>query len=361
MTQQTEIHSPVRILVVDDSAFMRTQLSRMINSDPDLRVVATAQDGTEALAKIAELNPDVVTLDVEMPGLNGLETLRRIMAQSARPVIMVSSSTLEDAQITFTALGAGAFDYVPKNLSHTTLDIDHIRKDLIAKIKAAANWGLQHLQHKSPRKPPVSAAPLEPQPPIAPAIVAIGTSTGGPKALQEILPRLPADLPAPILIVQHMPEGFTSTFAQRLNALCSISVREATDHETVKPGTVYIAPAGTHMKVARSADSRLAIQLTPEPDDHLHIPSVDILMESIAAEFHNLAMGIIMTGMGSDGVRGMKAIHRHGGFTVGQDEASCAVYGMPRACAEAGILRRVVPLSHIPEEILQATQYRKRA
>lgn len=359
MTKETEIRSPVAVLVVDDSAFMRNALSRMINSDPDLKVVATAGDGTEALARIAELNPDVVTLDVEMPGLNGLETLRHIMARSARPVIMVSS--VEDAQITFSSLGAGAFDYVPKHLSGTTLDIDHIRADLIAKVKAAAEWAHRHRQPKSARKPPSSVFSLEPEPSAVPAIVAVGASTGGPGALQQILPHLPADLSVPILIVQHMPEGFTATFAQRLNALCPISVQEARDQETIKRGTVYIAPAGTHMKVERSPDFHATICLTSEPKDHLHIPSIDILMESVASEFRSLAMGIIMTGMGSDGALGMKAIHRQGGFTVGQDEASCAVYGMPRSCVEAGILRRIVPLSQIPEQILQAIQYRKRA
>ena len=362
MTQETETRPPVSILVVDDSAFMRNALSRMLNSDTGLRVVGTAGDGNEALEKISALDPDVVTLDVEMPGLNGLETLRRIMAQAARPVIMVSSSTVEQAEVTFSALGAGAFDYVPKQLSSTTLDIFHIRADLIAKIKAAAQSRRSHKANQIPRKPPRSVVSFEPEPvPVAPAIVAIGTSTGGPQALQQILPLLPADLSVPILIVQHLPAGFTAPFAQRLNTLCSAPVRESTHHETIQPGTVYIAPAGIHMTVQRSSDSHAVICLTPQPEDQLHIPSIDILMESVASEFRSLAMGIILTGMGSDGVLGMTAIHRQGGFTLGQDEASSLVYGIPRACAEAGILSRVVPLSEIPGQILQATQYRKRA
>jgi two-component system chemotaxis response regulator CheB len=303
----------------------------------------------------------VVTLDVEMPGLNGLETLRRIMALAPRPVIMVSSSTEKEAEITFSALGAGAFDYVPKRLCSTTLDILHIRDDLIAKIKAAAQSGLWHRTHPVLRKPPRSIVPSEPEPLIALEIVAIGTSTGGPMALQQILPLLPADLSVPILIVQHMPAGFTTSFARRMNTLCSVAVREAIHYETIQPGTVYIAPAGIHMTVQRSPDSRAVIFLTPQPEHHQHIPSIDILMESVASEFRNLAMGVILTGMGSDGVLGMKAIQRLGGFTVGQDEASSMMYGMPRACAEAGILKRIVPLSEIPGQILQATQYRKRA
>lgn len=361
MTQETESRPCISILVVDDSAFMRNALSRMINSDPDLNVVGTAASGAEALERISALNPDVVTLDVEMPGLNGLETLRRIMAETPRPVIMVSSSTEDAAEITFSALGAGAFDYVPKRLSSNTLEILHIRADLIAKIKAAAQSGRRHCAVQVPRKPPSSAISSASEFPHAtPAIVTIGTSTGGPQALQEILPLLPADLSVPILIVQHMPGGFTTALAQRLDTLCSIHVREATHQETIQPGIVYLAPAGIHMTVQRS-DSHAAICLTPHPHDNPHIPSVDTLMESVASQFHSLAMGVILTGMGSDGALGMKAIYRQGGFTLGQDEASCLVYSMPRACAEAGILRSVVPLSQIPAQILQAIQYRKRA
>ena len=362
MTQEIESRRPISILVVDDSAFMRNAISRMINSDPELSVVGTAGDGTEALARIADLNPDVVTLDVEMPGLGGLETLRRIMAQSPRPVIMVSSSTLEDAEVTFSALGAGAFDYVPKRLSSASLDVIHIQADLITKIKAASHSARDHYGPLSSRKPPRTAVRSEPAPStVAAAVVAIGASAGGPKALQEILPLLPADLSVPILIVQHLPVGFTRTFAQRLNTLCSLAVREATHNQTIEPGHVYIAPAGAHMRVQRSAESHLVVSLSAGPDHHLYIPSIDVLMESVAAEFGSLAMGVILTGMGSDGVLGMKAIHRRGGFTVGQDEGSCMVYGMPRACADAGILKNVVPLLQIPNQILQAIQYRKRA
>jgi two-component system, chemotaxis family, protein-glutamate methylesterase/glutaminase len=260
-------------------------------------------------------------------------------------------------------LGAGAFDYVPKQLSSASLDVVHIHDDLIAKIKAATQSGIYRRAQPVPRKPPQSAAAtLSAEPlPTAPSIVAIGTSTGGPQALQQILPLFPADLSVPILIVQHMPAGFTATFAKRLDTLCLVPVREATHQETIQPGVVYIAPAGIHMTVKRTSDSHGAICLTPQPDDHLHIPSIDILMESVASEFRNQVMGVIMTGMGTDGRLGMKAIHRQGGFTVGQDEASCMVYGMPRACAEADILKSVVPLSQIPLQILQATQYRKRA
>ena len=338
---------------------MRTALSRIIGSDPELVVAGTASSGSEALERIPALNPDVVTLDVEMPGLNGLETLRSIMARCPRPVIMVSSVTVRDAEITFDALGAGAFDYVPKQLSPASLDIIHIQRELIAKIKTAADTRVRPVatDRKRPR-----AVSIEPESfSLVPAVIAIGTSTGGPKALQEILPLLPGDLSVPVLIVQHMPQGFTSPFAQRLNTLCSVPVHEAVHLEIIRSGEIYIAPAGIHMTVQRLVDSRPAICLTPLPKEHLHMPSVDVLMHSVAKTFRNLSMGIIMTGMGSDGASGMQAIHRAGGLTIGQDEASCAVYGMPRVCAEMGILHRVVALTQIPQQVLQATRYRKRA
>ena len=356
----TEPRTQVRVLIVDDSAFMRTALSRMIAGDPDLEVVGTAANGVEALQKIVPLDPDVITLDVQMPGLDGLETLRRIMVQFPRPVIMVSSTTRKDAEITFNALAAGAFDYVPKELSSASLDILHIRDDLIAKIKAAAEARNSRDQFNLRRKPPrAMVETISHSSPATTAIVALAVSTGGPKALQEILPLLPGDLPVPILVVQHMPPGFTAPFAERLNKVCMISVSEASQGDVVQPGKVYLAPAGWQMRVARSLDSHTVICLSDKPEDQLHVPSGDVMMQSVAAAFHSQAMGVIMTGMGSDGAQGMKAIHREGGFTVGQDEASCTVYGMPRVCAEMGVLDRVVPLGQIPQEILRATRYRR--
>ncbi len=354
---------PIRVLVVDDSAFMRTALSRMITSEAGLEVAGTACNGSEALEKIASLNPDVVTLDVEMPGLNGLQTLRYIMRRYPRPVIMVSAVTERDADNTFDALASGAFDYVPKHLAPTSLDIFHIRQDLLAKIRAAAQSRMSPSAGIVVKKPPQSCSSGTPDRAFAStaAIVALGISTGGPKALQEILPLFPHDLPVPILIVQHMPPGFTAPFAQRMNNLCSVAVREATHGESIQPGVVYFAPSGKHMSVERVSASRTVICLGTEPAEYLHIPSVDVLMNSVAAAFKELALGIIMTGMGSDGAAGMQSIHRQGGLTIGQDEATCTVYGMPRACAELGILHRVVPLSRILDQILEAAHYQKRA
>jgi two-component system chemotaxis response regulator CheB len=367
MKNEPEIWSRISVLVVDDSAFMRTALARMISSDPSLQVVGTACDGTEALEKIASLDPDVVTLDVEMPRLGGLETLRCIMAQSPRPVIMVSAITVNNADITFKALEAGAFDYVSKQLSSHSLDIPHIQTELVGKIKVAAQSARAHSALPVPRKPPqgvgavVGAAfPLTPDS-VRPEIVAIGISTGGPKALKEILPLFPQDLSVPILIVQHMPPGLTAHFAQRLNTLCSVQVREASHGEIIHPGVVYIAPSGIHMTVDRRSTFLTTICLTSHPENYPHTPSVDVMMQSVAETFHGLAMGIIMTGMGADGALGMKAIRREGGLTVGQDEASCTVFGMPRVCGELGLLQRIVPLSEIPRYIVQATRHYRSA
>lgn len=352
----------VRVLVADDSAFMRTAITRMIESDPALRVSGTAKTSLEALEKIALLQPDVVTLDVEMPGLNGLETLRRIMQESPRPVIMVSSLTQQGAETTLEGLAIGAFDYVPKQLSYVSLDIEKIRDDLIAKVKAAAETGRRRPMARVTR---AAVVPVQIHPHAIPrvpsSVVALGTSTGGPQALQEILPLLPADLPVGVLIVQHMPKGFTGPFARRLDNLCKVSVREASQGESIEAGVVYIAPAGQHMTVSQHTTSKVAIRLSYFPEGMLHMPSVDVMMLSVAEVFGACSMGIIMTGMGADGVQGMQAIKREGGLTVGQDEASCTVFGMPRSCAEGGALQRVVSLTQIPEQILQATHYRRRA
>jgi two-component system chemotaxis response regulator CheB len=337
---------PIRVLVVDDSAFMRTALRRMLESDADIDVISTASDGTEAVEKIASLHPDVVTLDFEMPRMNGLEVLRRVMATTPLPIIMVSSITQEGAEATFDALEAGAFDYISKQLSYASLNIVNIREQLIEMVHEAA---------KMPRR----AAPVPAQSPARyevpsfanPRVITLGISTGGPKALQTMLPMLPADLAVPLVIVQHMPVGFTGPFAKRLDGLCRVRVSEAAPEETLEPGHVYIAPAGYQLTVATRGLSSIVSRLARTPSDTPHIPSVDVLMSSAAEVFRDRSMGVIMTGMGNDGERGMRAIFRAGGFTLGQDESTCIVYGMPRACAESGLLRRVSPLSNIANDI----------
>lgn len=353
----------IRVLVVDDSAFMRTALSRMITCEPDMEVVATACCASVAFEKISELNPDVITLDVHMPGLDGLGALRRIMTESPRPVIMVSAATEKDTETTLQALCMGAFDCVPKKLSATSLEIAHIRDELISKIRAAKARQTRTLVPDS-KVPPrsVRIETCETAPDTVPAVIAVGLSTGGPKALEQILPRFRSDFPIPILIVQHMPVGFTTPLAQRLNSLCSINVKIAAEGELIRPATAYIAPAGLHMRVvSRLSDSRPAISLDRYPHNAQHIPSVDELMNSVAQVFRDRAIGVIMTGMGSDGAAGMTAIFRQGGLTIGQDEPSCAVYGMPRACAQLGILTRVWSLSDIPAQIIRLTRRRRHA
>ncbi|MGH8335384.1 MAG: CheB methylesterase domain-containing protein, partial [Gammaproteobacteria bacterium] len=233
--------------------------------------------------------------------------------------------------------------------------------DLVAKIRAASETNHRRRLNTALTKPLPSRTSTSRTALAQPSVVALGTSTGGPKALQQILPLLPGDLPVGVLVVQHMPCGFTGPFAQRLDRICQVKVEEAAHDQPVEAGVVYIAPAGQHLTVMRRSPAQVVTRLSATPEATLHRPSVDVMMLSVAEVFGALAMGVIMTGMGADGVQGMKAIGKAGGLTVGQDEASCAVYGMPRSCAEAGVLQRVVTLTQIPCEILQATQYHERA
>ena len=356
MSIQWAGRSPVRVLVVDDSAFMRSALSRMINSDAGFEVIGTASSGSEALAKVPRLNPDLITLDLEMPGLDGLETLRRIMHQFPRPVLIVSGTGERDCQAALTALSLGAFDYVPKRLASTTLEITHIREDLISKLRLAAETAHRPPTATPLRKPPVTYHP-KPSRVVVPAqIVAIGASTGGPRALQQILPELPANLMVPILIVQHMPAGFTGPFAQRLNGLCAIHVCEAVHLAVLAPAVAYLAPAGMHMTVRRLLAGKICIWLDSEPSTYAFIPSVDITMKSVAEVYGDQSMGVILTGMGRDGAQGIAAIHARGGTTIGQDQSTSLVYSMPRVCAELGVLDRILPASEIASAIVDASQ-----
>jgi len=347
----------MRILIAEDDAALAGFVRQGLVGEH--YAVDVVEDGEQARAMGSEFDYDLVILDLNLPKLDGVSVLRhlRLKRPSLPVLVLTQRSRVEDR---VQCLDTGADDYVPKQLSSTSLDISHIREDLVAKIKAAAESRRVRDGLNLQRKPPRTADPATKK--VAhgtAAIVALGISTGGPKALQEILPILPVDLPVPILIVQHMPAGFIAAFAKRLNSLCALSICEACHGAVVQPGVVYLAPAGFQMTLDRLADSRVLIFLSSKAENQVHVPSVDVMMQSVASAFHSRAMGIIMTGMGSDGARGMKAIHHEGGLTVGQDEPSCAVYGMPRVCAEMGILDRVVPLSQIPHEILQATHYRK--
>lgn len=349
----------IRVLITDDSAVMRTALSRMLESSPGIRVCGTAKNGREAVEKNNLLQPDVITLDVEMPVLDGIKALKQIMQEKPCPVIMVSSLTQQGAEITLEALDAGAFDYLPKEDLQRAAQALKLRQSLVDKIEAAARSSLARQR----RGIVPAIAPVSNRDAVSgafssvPKIVVVGTSTGGPKALQEILPTLPADLPIAVLAVQHMPPGFTAPFAKRLDGLSKLRIREARQGEAVEPGTVLIAPAGQQTTVYTNGGSKVSIFLSDRPDDTPHKPSVDVTMASVAEVFGRHTMGIILTGMGSDGLQGMSAIRAAGGITIGQDEATCAVYGMPRCCAESGVLQRVVPLSEVPRQILQALRY----
>ncbi|HEU5402184.1 MAG TPA: chemotaxis response regulator protein-glutamate methylesterase [Terriglobales bacterium] len=353
------INRPIRVLVVDDSSFMRIALTRIIQSDPELEVVGCAQDGREALEMTEELHPDVITMDVEMPRMNGLEALRRLMASAPRPVIMVSSATQEGVQTTFDALDCGAFDYIPKNVGSRAMDVTHIRRDLVGKLKSAAeNRG----RIRCVRPPDEIVVRREignrREPSAPPAAICIGCSTGGPRALQHILPALPAHLPVGIVVVQHMPMGFTGPFASRLDSISKVHVKEAEADDWVDAGSVLIAPAGWHVTLYQRTHSRYAVRLSRTPGDTLHTPSVDVLMLSAAEVLRSRSMGIVLTGMGSDGSAGMKAIHEAGGYTVAQDEQTSAVYGMPRACVAAGAVKKLVPLADISDEIVAAATWK---
>jgi two-component system chemotaxis response regulator CheB len=360
--------APVRVLVVDDSAFMRKALSSMLASEPRLTVIGTARNGEEAIHKVAELKPDVVTLDVEMPGMGGLEALKQIMAQHPVPVVMVSSLTEDGARETLAALELGAVDYVPKHLNGLVTRITGIQEELIAKVLAAAGAA-----GKLRRRMPVPTSPRDGRPMAGRAavpaaaqsltattvaatrgsrVVAIGCSTGGPQALQTILPQLPADFPAGIVMVQHMPKCFTKPFAERLNELCQITVREAQDGEVVEPGVALLAPGGVHLTVVRRRPTVVETALVPDTFGLLHVPSVDVLMRSVAEVYGERAIGVVLTGMGHDGLEGMRAIKAAKGRTVAQDEASCIVYGMPRAVIERGYADKVVPLDRLAGELI---------
>lgn len=336
---------PIRVLVVDDSALMRKMIPQLLLRDRDIEVVGTAMDGLFALKKIRDLRPDVITLDIDMPRMDGIETLRRIMAEFGTPTVMVSSLAKQDADLTFQALEIGAFDYVAKPHDAVSVHIAEIASDLIAKVKAAYENPLA--QTRKPKSESTQKLPQKSERLVhktaAENVLAIGISTGGPNALAELLPTLPADFPAAVLIVQHMPEGFTEMFAARLNAHSAVEVREARDGDLVQPGRVLIAPGNRHLKVKRLSTGTIAV-LSDAPPVSGHRPSADVLFRSVADEYGVRAMGLIMTGMGDDGADGIGEIRARGGRTVAQDEASCVVYGMPKAAIERKQVTDIVPL-----------------
>ncbi len=349
----TTAHNPIRVLVVDDSAFIRVSISRYLNDYPGIRVVGGARDGLEALEMIPRLQPDVITLDVEMPRLDGLSTLREIMSRFPRPVIMLSSLTKEGTAETVQALTLGAVDFTPKPTDR--MNIQSVMAEVISKIERAAGAKVKPIAI-----PAAEYRQVLPLPTTKPfhtrqrhePVVLIGTSTGGPKALNEVIPALPADLPAAVVVVQHMPAGFTHSLAERLNNSSALLVKEAEPGDRLAVGRVLLAPGGFHMVF----DENEQVVLNQNPPMHGVRPAVDVTLTSLIQRCGRLTSAVILTGMGSDGTTGAVLLHSLGGQVIAEDESSCVVYGMPRSVVEANAASQVVPLAEIPAAILQALQ-----
>jgi len=349
----------IKVLVVDDSAFIRTIVSDMLGSDSRIEVVATARDGQEAIEKVTKLNPDVVTLDVEMPRLDGLAALGYIMSECPTPVVMLSAYTRSGSETTLKALEYGAVDFVLKPSGPASSNIREVKEELLAKVKIAAAVDVKKLKFLLPKSRVVKHRPKAVTA-RGGKVIAIGASTGGPQALTEILPKFPGDIPAGLLIVQHMPAGFTKSFAQRLNESSMIRVKEAEEGDIVRPGQALVAPGNYHMIVhnpsaVNNDGSRepMTIGLNQGPRLHGVRPSVNIMMESVASLYGENSVGVLLTGMGSDGAQGMKLIKEKLGKTIAEDESSCVVFGMPKAAIDAGVVDKVVTRSQVVEAILE--------
>ncbi len=331
--------NPIRVLVVDDSSFMRSAIKRRIESDSRFQVIDTAQNGQEGVDKALRLKPDVVTLDVEMPVKNGLEALKEIVAKSTIPVIMVSAVTQAGAKITIDALSIGAVDFIPKSKG-----AELIHEKLLAAVNASLSRRIMAGRRAAP--PLMAPRPTRAATRIAAKIVVIGSSTGGPQALQEVIKALPANLPVPVVIAQHMPPQFTLALAKRLNDMCPLKVVEAEDGMPLSPGTVLIGPGGMHLRVTSTH-----VKVDPDRGESLYKPSVDVLAESAIRVFGKQILGVMLTGMGNDGAKEFIKLHKSGGYTLVQDQASCIVYGMPRAVADAGAANEVLTLEQIGPRI----------
>lgn len=346
----TASHSKVRVVIVDDSALMRQLLSSCLSADPEIEVVGTAADPIEARDMIKALNPDVITLDVEMPRMDGVTFLRKIMTLRPMPVVMISTLTQAGAEVTLEALEIGAIDFIAKPTKDIGTVMTELAGELQAKVKTAARVRVRARQFE--QKPP------KPKPVIgnlsSKKIVTIGASTGGVEALKAVLIHLPANCP-PILITQHMPERFTASFARRLNNECAMTVTEACHGDAVEPGHVYIAPGARHLELAKSS-GKFVCRLTDDPPVSGHRPSVDVLFRSAAKIAGPDIVGVILTGMGKDGSEGMVQLRQAGATTIGQDEASSLIYGMPRVAFERGAVQRQYPLHDIADAILDACQ-----
>ena len=371
----------IRVLVVDDSAFMRKAISNMLVESPEFQVIDTARNGEDALRKVAALQPDVMTLDIDMPGMGGLEVLEQVMKTHPLPVVMLSSLSRAGAEITIRALELGAVDFVFKAMAGYSLKLSEIRESLHSKVRIAAKavgkiriQGTTNVKRKlqTPsylegtrdnriQKEPASAYYPSSQTSAltrkdttlsehVPHLLTIGCSTGGPQALQEILVDLPGTLPAAVVVAQHMPKFFTKPFSDRLNAACGLKVREAHHGDWVQVGLVLIAPGGQHLTLQETS-AGVRVQISDEPKHLLYRPSVDLMMASAAAIFGDKVLSVVLTGMGQDGLEGARAVRDRGGKVIAQDEESSIVYGMPKAVAEQGCADRIVSLSSMAQEM----------
>ena len=348
----------IRVLVVDDSSFMRKTLGDLLAADPRIELAGTARDADNALAKIEKLSPDVVTINVEIPGKDGLTTLEEIMKRFSLPIIMVSTLTSEGAQATLRALSAGAVDFVAKPSGYIPADIEVFGRELSEKIVAASMARIlkQERVPISGRGKSLSFPPLLSGKPRHPEIVAIAASTGGPMALQRLLSEIPGNFPLPIVIVQHMPGNFTLSFARRLDSLCDLDVEEGADGMELRPGLAVISPGGYHMVVGRKSPSLLFCALDDGPPVLSVKPSANVLFRSVAEVTDGRAVGVILTGMGRDGAEGAAAMRARGSHIIAESRETCAVYGMPKSAVELGVVDELLPLYSIPEAVIRSVR-----
>lgn len=334
----------LRVLVVDDSAYVRKVVKEILSRSPFVEVVGTARDGREALDLVEELNPDVVTCDLIMPELDGVGFVREQMQRRPVPIVIMSVAK-ETAEATLTALDAGAIDFVQKPTALASEKIFEVSAELIEKVKAAGNIVLNKIPGGLA---PHGAPPIEPATTIPGShsvdLVVIGISTGGPQALKRLIPQLPADFPVPVVMVMHMPVGYTEMYAAKLNEISHLEVREAAEGDELKPGRVFLAPAGRHLSLKRVSGGNVVTHLDAKPFNTLHRPAVDVLFQSAAEVYGNRLLGVVMTGMGSDGKEGAAWIKANGGLVFTEAESSCVVYGMPSVVVEAGLSDKSIPL-----------------
>ena len=355
------MNNKITAVIVDDSAFMRKSISLMLESDPDIKVIGQARDGLEGYEMVKSLKPDIVTLDIEMPKMDGITALKKIMTDCPTSVLMVSSLTTEGADITIKALEYGAVDFIPKELSYINVNIIKIKEDLINKIKEivkqkAVKDRLKRIQrlNESSLSNAIKIPNVNVLPKIGFKAIGLGISTGGPFSLQKVIPLLSKKINIPMFIVQHMPPKFTKSLAERLNGMTELEVKEAENDEAVHNGVIYIAPGGFHMTVVKNSSGIVKIQISKEPSTTLHRPCVDVMLDSVVNAYGKYALGVIMTGMGKDGLEGIRKLKSLGGYCIAQDEDSCVVYGMSKSVTDAGFTDVYAPLEKIPEIINRA-------